>query len=145
MTSYSEIFNIFLRNIEDEDLATISATDRDAMCLEYMETALGYMLIDDIKTSNSFEDRDDEMLEFNFDMPLREKVGLALYMVVAWYEPRINSLEHTLMFWGSKDEKWTNQKDHWKAACDVQKQYRLRARKHFRNYSSRNNSYLSGE
>jgi len=145
MTSYIEIFDIFLRNIEDEDLANVNTSDRYNICLEYMETALGYILLDDIKTSHDFEDRDNTIYQFNFEMPLREKIGLALYMVVAWYEPKINSLEHTLMFWGSKDEKWTDQRNHWKATCDVQNKYRLRARKHFRNYSSRNNSYLQGE
>lgn len=145
MTSYNEIYEIFLRNIEDEDIANLSDNDREDVCAEYLEMALGYLLLEDIKTSHSFEDRDDELREFNFEMPLREKMGLALYMVVAWYQPKVNSLEHTLMFWGSKDEKWTDQRNHWKQTCDVQNQYRLRARKYFRNYSSRNNSYLSGE
>lgn len=63
-------------------------------------------------------------------------------MVVAWYEPKVNSLEHTTMMYGSKDEKWDNKKDHYKAVSDIQEKYRKRARKYIRNYSTRNNSYL---
>ena len=42
-------------------------------------------------------------------------------MVVAWYDIRLNSLEHTNMFYGSKDEKWTSQKEHANYIMSIQK------------------------
>ena len=110
-----------------------------------MESAIAMIQLNALKTSNDFDNRDNELARFLFDMPNREVLGLAYYMVVAWYEPRVNSLEHTTMFWGSKDERWTDQKKHWEETRHTQEYYRVKARKFFRNYSSRNNSYLSGE
>ena len=65
-------------------------------------------------------------------------------MIVAWYDPLVNSLEHTGLFLGSKDEKWTNQKDHWRETKNTQDTYRKRARKYFRNYAYTNNDYIRG-
>ena len=45
---------------------------------------------------------------FDEDLTNGEIEVLSLYMVVAWYDSQINSLEHTNMFYGSKDEKWTS-------------------------------------
>ena len=90
-------------------------------------------------------DRDEDANTFNRKLTNREIEVLSLYMMIAWYEPRINSLEHTLMYYGSKDEKWTNQKDHLKMLEDRQKKYRMQARGYYSHNAGRNNSYLRGE
>ena len=59
-------------------------------------------------------------------------------------EPKINALEHTLLFIGSKDEKWTGQKEHLEMMQKARDKWKLEARKHFRNYCYKNNSYLGG-
>ena len=68
-----------------------------------------------------------------------------MYMVAAWYEPKINSLETTLMFIGSKDEKWTAQKDQLSMQKEKRNYWKLEARKYFRNYGYKNNSYINEE
>lgn len=142
MTSYTTIYERFLNKIEDSQLALMADDDREEMLYQWLVTALGFIEMDDLKMDADLSDRDDEARCFNEDLSNAEVEGIALFMVVAWYEGTVNSLEHTLLFMGSKDEKWTSQKDHWKTSVEVQDNYRKRARKYFRNHSSRHNSYI---
>ena len=144
-TDYSEIYGRFLSKIEDNELVKMEREDRTAMLKNWLLTALSFIELDKLRIKNDLTDRDDEEEHFNSALTSAEVEGIALYMMVAWYEDKVNSLEHTLLFMGSKDEKWTNQKDHWKATADIQRSYRLRARKHFRNHSSRDNAYIYPE
>ena len=145
MTTYTTIYERFLNKIEDTQLALMSDDDREEMLYRWLMTALGYIEMDDLKMDADLSDRDDENKCFNEDLSNAEIEGIALFMVVAWYEGTVNSLEHTLLFMGSKDEKWTSQKDHWKTSIEIQDSYRKRARKYFRNHSSRHNSYIDDE
>lgn len=144
-TQYSEIYGRFLNKIEDTELVKMEHEDRHAMIKEWFLTALGMIELDKLKIVADLTDRDDDLEEFNSHLTNAEIEGIALYMVVAWYENKVNSLEHTLLFMGSRDEKWTSQRDHWRITKDIQDQYRLRARKYFRNHSSRDNAYIFPE
>lgn len=142
MTPYQKIFDAFLLKIEDLDLARLDPASQQAMLVGWLDAAIGFLEEDSLQLTHDYTDRNDELAQFNVDLDNREIQVLALYMVVAWYEPKVNSLEHTTMMYGSKDEKWDNKKDHYKAVSDIQEKYRKRARKYIRNYSTRNNSYL---
>lgn len=142
MTPYQKVFDTFLLKIEDLDLARLDPASQQAMLVGWLDAAIGFLEEDSLQLTHDYTDRNDELAQFNVDLDNREIQVLALYMVVAWYEPKVNSLEHTTMMYGSKDEKWDNKKDHYKAVSDIQEKYRKRARKYIRNYSTRNNSYL---
>ena len=92
----------------------------------------------------------DEIVQFGLapslraDIPDSEIEVVSLYMVVAWYDQKINSMEHIMLYVGTKDEKWTNQREHLRTMRETCEMYRLRARKYFRNYCSKNNDYLGG-
>ena len=124
MTTYTTIYERFLNKIEDTQLALMSDDDREEMLYQWLMTALGYIEMDDLKMDADLSDRDEENKCFNEDLSNAEIEGIALFMVVAWYEGTVNSLEHTLLFMGSKDEKWTSQKDHWKTSIEIQDSYR---------------------
>lgn len=142
MTPYQKVFDAFLLKIEDLDLSRLDPVSQQSLLVGWLDAAIGFIEEDSLKLVHDFTDRNDELAQFNEDLDNREIQVLALYMVVAWYEPKVNSLEHTTMTYGSKDEKWDNKKDHYKAVSDIQEKYRKRARKYIRNYSTRNNSYL---
>ena len=142
MTPYQKVFDAFLLKIEDLDLARLDPASQQAMLVGWLDAAIGFLEEDSLQLTHDYTDRNDELAQFNVDLDNREIQVLALYMVVAWYEPKVNSLEHTTMMYGSKDEKWDNKKDHYKAVSDIQEKYRKRARKYIRNYSTRNHSYL---
>ena len=145
MTSYDKIYKKFLRSVPDPDLAEMNSSDRALMLFEYLDAALGYIQLEGLKLENDLSDRDDELLCFNSDLTTGEIEGIVLYMIVAWYEPIVNSMEHTILFYGSKDEKWTNQKDHWQQSLKTQNNYRTLARKKFGGYRRIHNSYTDGE
>lgn len=145
MTPYEDVYEAFKRKIEDIDLVKMSRSDQTQMLNGWLNDAIGYIELDGLKIKNDLSDRDDEMECFNSTLYNSEITVLSLYMIVAWYETKINSLEHTLNFWGSKDEKWGNQKDHWNMTLKMQNEYRKRARKYFNHYAYKNNDYLRGD
>lgn len=144
-TPFRTIYSAFLRKIEDSDLPQMSPVDQDQMLLGWLMDALGYIALDKLKIEHDLTNYDIELQEFTDDLTNDEITVLSLYMAAAWYEPRINSLSHTLLFWGSRDEKYTDQTKHLNWMMQTQDRYLQRARKYFRNHSSRSNSYLNGD
>ena len=144
-TPYEDIFKRFEKRIEDKDLPNFDEDDQREMLTDWLDTAIGYIELDGLKIQNDLSDRDNDLQEFSADLSNSEKEIIAMYMVVAWYEPKINSLETTLMFIGSKDEKWTAQKDQLAMQKEKRDYWRLEARKYFRNYGYKNNSYINNE
>lgn len=145
MTPYETVFKSFLRKIEDKDLPSFDEDEQIDILTGWLDSAIGYIELDKLKIKNDLSDRDNDLQEFTADLDNCEIEVISMYMIVAWYEPKINSLEHTLLFVGSKDEKWTGQKEHLEMMKSVQKEKRLEARKYFRNYGYKENSYLNGE
>ena len=141
-TSYETIYSRFLKRIEDKDLPNFSEYEQNQMMAGWLDTAIGYIELDGLKIKSDLSNRDNDLEEFADDLTNAEIEVVAMYMVAAWYEPKINSLEHTLVFIGSKDEKWTSQKEHLNMMTASRDKWKLEARKYFRNYGYKNNSYL---
>lgn len=135
MTSYQVIYDKFLSKIEDLSLAQMNEPDRMRMLYGWFDSALGMIQAEQLSMQSDLTNRNDETASFREDLSSNEIEAIALYMVGTWYEDRVNSLEHTSMFWGSTDEKWNNPKDHLKAVSENQEKYFNRARKMFRNYN----------
>ena len=142
MTAYKTVYDRFKLKIEDAKLAQMDDNVQGEFLLAYLESALAYIEVGGLRLKNDVFDRDNTLLQFNTSLTTSEIEVVALYMVVAWYDSLINSLEHTLMFYGSKDERWTSQKEHLKSLIDAQEMYLKRARAYFRDYSYKHNSYL---
>lgn len=145
MTPYSLIYKSFLKKIEDKDFPLFSEDEQLRLLNDYLDTALGYIELEDLSIENDFYDRDDETQLFADDLTRGEIELIATYMVAAWYEPKINSLEHTLMFVGSKDEKWTSQKEHLEMMTSARDKWLLKGRKFFRSYKIKNNDYIGDQ
>lgn len=144
-TFFKVIYASFLRKIEDDTLPRMSPEDRAEMLFGWLQDALGYIQLDALKLEHDLSDYDEDNRQFNSVLTNDEITVLSLYMVAAWYEPKINSLSHTLMFWGTKDEKYTEQTRHLNWMTQTQGRYLERARKYYRNHSTRHNSYLDGD
>lgn len=142
MTPYEYIFDSFKRKIEDKDLFTYTEDEQTEMLTGWLDTAIGYIEMEQLQMVNDLSNRDNENQWFNADLKNYEIEVIAMYMVVAWYEPRINSLEHTLLFVGASGEKWTDQNAHMKMMKTARDEWKLEARKYFRNYGYKKNSYL---
>ena len=143
-TPYEKIYTKFLKRIEDTSLPSFTREEQIAMLTEWLDTAMSYIELDCLELKNDLSNRDNDLQDFGEELTVTEQELIAMYMVVAWYEPRINSLETTLMFVGSKDEKWTAQKDQLKMQTEKRDYWKSEARKYFRNYCYQHNSYLDG-
>lgn len=145
MTSYDIIFKRFENKIESLEPEKLGDDLWKELCVEWLNSAIGMIELDCLKITNDLSLRDDELFAFTVDLTNAEIEVIALYMVVAWYDIKLNSLELTNFFYGSKDEKWENKKDHANYIMNIQRKYKKEARKYFRNHSSRNNAYLRGD
>lgn len=144
MTSYEVIYKRFTKKIEDLSLAQMDDADSGEMLLGYLSSALAEIECSKLKMQSDLSLKDDLLLQFTGNLYNSEIEVISMYMVVAWYEPKINSLEATSLFMGTKDQKWTDQPKFTKGLVDIQKGYRLRARNYFRNYAYKNNDYVVG-
>lgn len=144
-TSFQEVYQSFLRKIEDNVYPNLTPEEQQEYLFGFLEDAIGMLQSESVKMVHNYTKVDKEQSCFIDVLDFNEKMVLSLYMIVAWYEPKINSLETTLMFWGSKDERWQDQKKHLDGLIVTQENYRRRARKYFVQFGAKNNSYLKGE
>lgn len=145
MTKYTQIFNVFLSKIEDSDLPQLSENDQMLELNTWLDSALGEMEIEGVKIIHDIHDRDSVKGIFNNTLSVGEIEVIARYMVIAWYDRKINSLEHILLFVGTKEEKFTNQKDHLAALKSARQGYRQEVRRMIAEYGFKNNTYLQEE
>lgn len=145
MTKYTQIFNVFLSKIEDSDLPQLSENDQMLELNTWLDSALGEMEIEGVKIIHDIHDRDSVKGIFNSTLSVGEIEVIARYMVIAWYDRKINSLEHILLFVGTKEEKFTNQKDHLAALKSARQSYRQEVRRMIAEYGFKNNTYLQEE
>ena len=134
MTSYETVFKRFENKVEDIKVLKLASDDWTELCLEWLNSAIAMIELDQLKIEHDLTKKNDVLFEFEDTLTNGEIEVVALYMV-----------EHTNMFYGSKDEKWTSQKEHANYIMSIQKKYKKEARKYFRNHSSRSNSYLDGD
>lgn len=142
MTPYEKVFDSFKRRIEDKDLPTFEEDEQIEMLTGWLDTAIGYIELEQLQMVSDLSDRDNDSQVFVADLKNFEIEVIAMYMAAAWYEPKINSLEHTLLFVGASGEKWTDQDAHMKMMKAIRDDWKLEARKYFRNYGYKKNSYL---
>lgn len=79
------------------------------------------MEVRNIRIKADLQARNDDAMMFDDDLSATEIEIIAMLMVAAWYTPKINSLQTTLLMSGHSGDKWSSQKDHlsgMKAARD---------------------------
>lgn len=145
MTPYETVFNSFLKRIEDENLPKFTEEEQTSILIGYLDEAISMMEADDLQLIHDLSKRDDATLSFEEDLDKIEIELLAKVMVVAWYEPKINSIETTVMMIGVSGEKWTTQKDLAESLRERRKKAYTEVKKLVRAYHYRHNEYLGGD
>ncbi len=145
MTPYETVFNSFLKRIEDENLPKFTEEEQTSILIGYLDEAISMMEADDLQLTHDLSKRDDTTLSFEEDLDKIEIELLAKVMVVAWYEPKINSIETTVMMIGVSGEKWTTQKDLAESLRERRKKAYTEVKKLVRAYHYRHNQYLGGD
>ena len=107
MTSYETIYNRALAQITDPLLVQLPEEDLEIMLHDWLMDAIAEPTIG----SYDFEDRDEELKQFNFDISNADQKILAIHMVRAWLAPQITSVESILQVFSGKETKFYSQKE----------------------------------
>lgn len=141
-TPYKRIWTSFLDKIQDPVFAKMTVEDQISDCLSWMNEALLYIEMRNLKTDSDLSLRDDDALEFEEDLKLYEIEALAMFMCGAWYSRSINSVSHTSWFVGTSGEKFEMQHKHLSSMTEARDYWYREARKLFRDKNVLNNIYL---
>lgn len=142
MTSYEIIFDRFLQKIEDPELALLEENDQIEAMIGWLNSALANMELEGITLTSDLTKKDDEAMEFEDDLSNIELEIISIYMECSWYDPKINGIETYLMFVGTNNEKWSDQKNRLSSLREHRDAELLRARKLYRDYGYKHNSYF---
>lgn len=111
-TPYEDVYKSFLNKIEDADLPRFGEHDQQEMLLGWFNEAMAMMDVRNIRLRADLQARDNDLMEFDETLSYTEIEIISMFMVAAWYSPKINSLETTLLMSGHSGDKWSSQKDH---------------------------------
>ena len=147
---YTDIFEYFLGEITDYNLAALPETDADAMMTEYLHKALANAYV-----FNLFADAtlDDDIQTLTYDMNITwtdsfdadfVKNILGKAMAIEWVSPQINSLTNIQQFFGSTDRKFYAQSNHLAQLKELKSELNTEMRNLIENRGLLKNSYLEG-
>ena len=106
-TSYEKLYNRALARITDPLPLQFPEEDLENMLYDWMMDAIAEPVIGEY----DFEDRDDELKQFNFDISNTDQKILAIHMARAWLAPQITSIESTTQVFSGKETKFYSQKE----------------------------------
>ena len=99
-TPYEKVYGRFLNKCSDFNLADLDDHTLNEMMKDWLDSA-----IIRARTSSDLFVRDDEVEEFENDLSDQDVELLAMGMVLAWLDQRIQSTEYTNLFIGGKEQK----------------------------------------
>ena len=139
-TPYEVIYNRFLQKCTDYDLPHVPQDELEVMLHGWMTSAISRFT----QSVSDLSQRDDELRTFAIDLEDYEQEVIALFMVVAWLEPRVNSSLLTNQFIGGKEEKYYSQAAHLQTLITLRDGALNDAKKLVRDNSYRSiNSYFN--
>jgi hypothetical protein len=100
-TNYEEVFAEFKDKITDPDLITFAEDLQTEMLVAYMKKAISKCkrVIKTVDLSN----RDDELMEFSFELPDEVMDIITEWMTVFWLQPFVNNIENLRNNLSTKD------------------------------------------
>lgn len=100
-TPYEKVYNRFLNKCTDFNLADLDDYTLNEMMKDWLDSA-----IIRTRTSSDLSARDDEAEVFENDLSDQDIELLAMGMILAWLDQRIQSTEYTNLFVGGKEQKY---------------------------------------
>lgn len=151
MTSvkYETIFNLFLGNITDIKLASLSEEDANTLMTEFLHKALAATYLNRLFSSYSL---DDDTQQFSFAMAYDTKRdetdfvcnAIAKWMVYEWIHNQVNSVVNTAQFFGGAEQKFYSQQAHLSELRNLEDSLYKECRHYVMDRGWINNSYLGG-
>lgn len=141
-TTYEDVYSRFLQKIEDTDLSRLDEEAYSESMNLWLHSAIAMMELDGVNLNNDYTQLNDNSESFMHKLDNIEIEVISLFMVCAWYDAKINSIEHVLLFVGANGEKWTDQINHMKGLQSARNDFYIRANHAVRNYNYKNNTYF---
>ncbi len=146
---YETIFNLFLGNITDIKLASLSEEDAKTLMVEYLHRSLAASYLSHIFSSSEL---DDETETFTYSMAYdtgKDETdfvcnAIAKWMVYEWLHNQVRSIVNTAQFFGGAEQKYYSQQAHMAELRNMQDDAYKEARHFVMDRGWINNSYLGG-
>lgn len=138
MTLYSTLYNRALAQITDPLLANLPEEDLAIMLHDWMLDAI----VEPVVGTYDFSDRDDELMQFNFDISEVDQKILSIHMVRAWLAPQIRSVTLTQQVFSGKETKFFAQSNQLAEMRALDEQLRKDADLLFCRGTYQNNDYF---
>lgn len=119
MTSFEEIYNCFTSKITDDMYMELNKADTEALLQELLISSLHLFEFPRV----DIYDYSEEGEYFNVDLSREEINILATYMITAWLDQQLASVENTRMKYSGSDFKFTSQANHMQKLLQLKKDY----------------------
>ncbi|KGM93361.1 hypothetical protein IRP63_14770 (plasmid) [Clostridium botulinum] len=140
-TPFSKIYDKFLSQIEDGDIANLSEGDLKAILFSYMDTSISLEFKQCKKDLLNHVDMDKE--EFTVDITSEEINIIALGMVVAYLQPKIRHEQLLIQQIGDRDYKTFSGANLLKELMELEQLTKRRLREYVNSYTY--NKILQGD
>jgi hypothetical protein len=131
MTSYSQIYEVFLNKISDYDFLNLEESEVNSIMYNYLRSAIVWFS----SCRQDLSDRDDTLKQFNIDLTDEEIEILSTLMIPEWLKPRINTTENIKQHMSTKDFQMFSQANHLKELKDLKKDCTREAQQLMSRYS----------
>lgn len=140
-TPFSKIYDKFLSQIEDSDIANLSEGDLKATLFSYMDTSISL----DFKQCKKdlLNHIDEKKEEFTIDITNEEINIIALGMVVAYLQPKIRHEQLLIQQIGDRDYKTFSGANLLKELMELERLTKRRLREYVNSYTY--NKMLQGD
>lgn len=118
-TGFNKIYKRFYSKVTDDMYMELDQTQTDALLFELLENAIDWFEFPRINLNNYDEDNEC----FNVTLSKEEINILATYMMVAWFDQQLASVENTRMKYSGSDFKFTSQANHMAKLTALRKEY----------------------
>jgi K+-transporting ATPase c subunit len=139
MTPYSDIYDVFLSQINDPIFDGLFEDTQDELMLRYLKNSIPRFK----RCKQNLSERDDIIGQFNMALSDEEILILGTQMVVEYLNPKVSSLDLIKRSMSNRDFQMTSQAAHLKQIMDLRKMKQEDVQQLIRDYTY-NNSDLSG-
>ena len=146
---YEKIFRMFLSDVNDPALASLSEEDAKTIMTEYLHKALSSSYLDHLFATSSL---DDSSNTFSYTMAYDTSKdesdfvsnAIAKWMVYEWWSNKVNSVVNSAQFFGGSEQKYYSQAAHMEELQNLQDNAYKKARTYIQDRGWIHNSYLGG-
>ena len=138
MTSYLKLYSRCLAKIDDPTLTMLAEEDLMNMLHGYLMSAIAKHRV----CEHDLSDRDDELMQFNFDLSDIELEIIGLLMAREWISQQLLSVTNTLQVFSGKETNYYSQAAHLKELQALDEKLRLEAQQLSRDYSYAHSDYF---